>query len=46
MVPDYLVNAMIGLVYEMIGLSRVDYIGIALALVAAIYALRRWKNIE
>jgi hypothetical protein len=41
-----LVNAMIGLVYEMVGLSWVDYILIAAALAAAIYALRLYKNIE
>jgi hypothetical protein len=37
---------MIGLLYQMAGLSWVDYILMAAALAAAIYALRLWKNIE
>jgi hypothetical protein len=35
-----------GLVYEIIGLSWVDYILIAAALAMAVYALRLYKNIE
>jgi hypothetical protein len=37
---------MIGLVYQMVGLSWVDYILITAALVAAVYALWLYKNIE
>jgi hypothetical protein len=37
---------MIGLVHQMVGMSWVDYILIAAALLAAIYALRLYKNIE
>ena len=37
---------MIGLVYQMVGLSWADYVLMAAAAVAAIYALRLYKNIE
>lgn len=43
---DYLDNVMSGLLYQMVGLSWVDYLLIAAALAAAIYALQLWKNIE
>jgi hypothetical protein len=41
-----LVNVMIGLVYQMVGLSWVDYIFITAALVAAVYALWLYARTE